>query len=79
MPELKTYPPHDGYRGGAKVAWYYYKDEAVAREAAKVARYNTLIRAAQGYDFGFCAPGAITRMTGINGGKFAGMWEVCIP
>jgi hypothetical protein len=74
--EYKAYPAHDGYRGGARVCWYYYRDHEAAKVAAKAAKFNGQIQAGLGYDFGFCAPGAIQKMVV---GEHAGMWEVCIP
>lgn len=75
-PKLKDYPPHDGYEGGCKIARYYYRDRKDADEAVKAARYNGQIMAGWGYDFGYMAPGALTR---IATGERAGMYEVIIP
>lgn len=44
----KQMPPDDGMRSGCKVGWRYYKDKTIAEEAAKIARHNADIDAAQG-------------------------------
>jgi hypothetical protein len=67
--------PHaDGLRVGIKVAWHYYRDEAVAKEAAKTAKHNAVIDAGLGYDFGYQCPGSLRL---VKEGEHAGLWEVC--
>jgi len=77
----KPMPKHDGQRVGCKVGWCYYKDEKVAREAAKIAQHNARIAASEGYDFGYCSPGSVTKVGPDAKGDwlpFIGMWEVCV-
>jgi hypothetical protein len=73
----RQYPKYDAYRGGCKVAWHYYKDEARARECAEVANHNRRIAEWEGYDHGYCCPGSV-RMS-LEGEFHPGMWEVCVP
>jgi len=71
-PTFQDYPPTEDYRSGCKVGWRTYATEEEARECAKAARYNGLIKAGLGYDFGYQSPGHVTR---LDNGRF----EVCIP
>jgi hypothetical protein len=71
------YPPHDESRSGAKVGWLYYKRHADAKAASAIAKSEAEYLARAGYDFGYCMPGTITKVT--DGSKYAGLWEVCIP
>ena len=76
----KQMPKWDGQRSGCKVGWKYYKDEAVAKEAQKVALHNAEIDWSLGYDFGYCAPGSIKLIGPDAQGEwvpFIGMFEVC--
>jgi hypothetical protein len=57
---------------GCKVGFYYYSDEATARRAAKIARYNGAIDAERGYDFGYRMPGELNETP-------EGLWQVVIP
>lgn len=66
------YPDTDETRSGCKVGWRYYRDRTAAELCAKAARYNAILKAEQGYDFGYCAPGSLTQ---LEDGRF----EVCIP
>lgn len=75
-PRYMQYPPTDVYRSGCKVGWRYYKDSADAKKCSTAAAHNAELDAAEGYDFGFCAPGSIVK---IEEGEYAGMYEVCIP
>ena len=73
---MVKYPKPDAYRSGSKVAFHYYKDPEVAKEAAAIAA-NEAERLEQiGYDFGFRTPGA---MTYCHIGNYAGMTEVVVP
>lgn len=77
----KQLPMNDGMRSGCKVGWRYYKDEAVAKQAAEIARHNANIDAGLGYDFGYCSPGSITKVKDDATGDWApfrGMYEVCV-
>jgi len=71
-PKWRDYPTPDDKRTGCKVAWYTYADKADAEACAKAAKWNAQIQAGRGYDFGYCAPGDITK-------KKDGTYEVCIP
>ena len=75
-PRYMPYPAYDDFRCGCKVSWYYYKDEAKAKECSKAAEHNREISLSLGYDFGYCWPGNIEH---CKEGKYAGMYEVCIP
>ena len=70
--QLKTYPKPDEYRSGCKVAWHIYKKLADAEKCSAAAMHNATIKAAEGYDFGYCGPGSITKLDD-------GRYEVCIP
>lgn len=71
-PTLQSYPEPDRTRSGNKVAFNYYKSKADAETCAKAAVHNAAIREAQGYDFGYMSPGAITEAKD-------GMFEVVLP
>lgn len=58
------------YRGGCKVHWFIFADEATAKECQKWAIVEAEIRERQGYDSGYCSPGSITK---VHDG-----FEVCI-
>ena len=75
--QYKSYPEADGLRSGCKVSWRYYKDRAKAEECAKAAKWNAGIQRGQGYDFGYCDPGSISKAH--ENSLFVGMWEVCLP
>lgn len=70
---IGTYPQHVEYRGGCKVAWLVYKDEADAEVAASIAEQEADRLSREGYDFGFCSPGSISR------DDETGAYIVCIP
>jgi hypothetical protein len=74
--DYRAYPAPDATRGGAKVGWYYYAEREAANVCARAAKHNARINEGLGYDFGFCAPGAIQKMVV---GEHKGLWEVCIP
>lgn len=74
-PAYKDYPKSDEQRSGIKVSWLYYKDRAMADEAAVAAKHNAAIQASLGYDFGYCSPGYVTAHQEFH----PGMFEVCIP
>lgn len=72
------YPNHNrpnvtpiSQRSGNKVGWRTYKTKAEANTVAKWARVEAKIKSRQGYDFGYCSPGSIT--------KTEDGYEVCIP
>jgi len=73
------YPDEDGLRVGCKVSWRYYHSKEDAETCALAAKNNGRIMAGQGYDFGYCAPGAITKVAEDSNGEFAGMYEVTLP
>lgn len=68
----RDYPATDDIRSGCKVGWRTYSDKSLADKCAEAAKHNAKIKAAQGYDFGYCMPGYITK---LDDGRF----EVCIP
>jgi hypothetical protein len=72
MAKYMAYPATDDIRSGCKVGWRIYRDRVLAEACAVAARHNAEIKAEQGYDFGYCAPGSITV---LDDGRF----EVCIP
>lgn len=74
-----VYPPHDGYRGGCKVAWHYYKKRTDALLASDVAKLEAVYKAGQGYDFGYQMPGRMELVAVDMGSEFAGMYRVCVP
>lgn len=63
-------------RSGAKVGWLYYRTEAEAERASRLAEKEASRKAAQGYDFGFLSPGSIHH---CDKGEYAGLWQVVIP
>jgi len=67
-----SYPKNPvSQRQGCKVGWLIYATIEEAKACSVEAIYEGHKRAEQGYDFGYCAPGSITKVeTG---------WEVCIP
>lgn len=71
----KPMPPADSERSGCKVGWRYYRNAAIAKEAAKIARHNADIDASLGYDFGFQSPGSLQL---IDAGEYEGLYEVCV-
>lgn len=71
------YPPTNTVRGGCKVAWLYYDNEADAKKCAAIAERTAARQRDQGYDYGFQVPGTITGPDDQQ--WFPGMWEVCIP
>lgn len=72
----RPYPPPVQTQVGCKVEWGFYADEATARACADAARSNAAILAAEGYDWGYQTPGAVTQ---IAEGELAGLWRVTIP
>lgn len=74
--EWRPYPRPVKTQVGIKVEWGYYADEATARACADAARSNAAILAAEGYDWGYQVPGAVTLTAE---GQFAGLWRVTIP
>lgn len=73
---FKPYPKNQGYKGGIKVAWYYFDSKDDAEKASEAARHNAQVKEGQGFDFGYCSPGSIVKM---KDGEFAGKFEVCVP
>lgn len=70
--KLMPYPPCQDERVGCKVSWYTYVNEADAKEASRAAEHNARILEAQGYDFGYQAPGHVSKQPD-------GRFEVTIP
>lgn len=68
----QDYPVPVRSRGGCKVSWNYYRTREEAEACSKVAYANSLIDAADGFDFGYCAPGCIRETED-------GLYEVCLP
>ena len=71
-PVYMDYPAHHDSRSGCKVGWYIYVSENAAKLASKAAVHNAELQRMQGYDFGYCSPGSISK---LDDGRF----EVCIP
>jgi hypothetical protein len=69
----RNYPPTDYTRCGCKVGWRTYDTLEDAEKCAEAARWNARIKEDLGYDFGYCAPGSITKVSDGSG------YEVCIP
>lgn len=79
-----NYPPENHRRDGCKVSWLYYKKRTDAKLASDVAKLEAVYLEAQGYDFGYCAPGTIEKIEpGLKDeklwGPVTGMYEVCVP
>ena len=72
----EAYPPTPNTRSGAKVGWRYYDREIDAQACSRAAKTYALVRLDQGYDFGYCCPGSIRKLTE---GEYAGKYEVCVP
>lgn len=70
-PKTMGYPDALNCRVGCKVSWLLYATREEAEKAGVAANHNAEIDERNGYDFGFCVPGAITQ---VEGG-----FEVCIP
>jgi hypothetical protein len=66
-----VYPTPVDRRGGCKVSWNYYDNEADAKQASAVAIQEAEYVAELGYDFGYCSPGSIALVNG--------RYEVCLP
>jgi gamma-glutamylcyclotransferase (GGCT)/AIG2-like uncharacterized protein YtfP len=62
--------------GGCKVGWHFYDDYDEAVVASKEARERAVIKAYQGYDFGYCYPGSIQECKGEDGSV---LWAVTVP
>lgn len=85
--DYRIYPTPVKQRGGIKVSWNYYDNEADAKKCSEAAYHNSLIDASLGYDFGYCAPGKIRKMEpGATyqepDGKdleVGDLFEVCLP
>lgn len=78
--DWRAYPEPVMRRGGCKVSWNYYRTEEEAKACAEAAKHNADIQETLGYDFGYCCPGSITPMGAEAwGGKYAGLFEVCLP
>lgn len=71
--KFALYPQPIAHRGGCKVAWLTYDNEADARTAASVAAREADELESRGFDFGFAAPGSIRHDTET------GTYIVCIP
>lgn len=73
MTERMRYPSNTvSERTGIKVGWRTYADKADADKCAEAARHNAVIDRNAGYDFGYNAPGSISKTADGN-------FEVCIP
>lgn len=65
------YPEPISTRSGCKVGWMTFATLELAKKASKVAVAESKVRAEEGYDFGYCSPGEITK---VEGG-----FEVTVP
>jgi len=72
MTKYQNYPPTDDIRSGCKVGWRTYATRKEAEKCAEAARLNGIVKACQGYDFGYQVPGSIRQLAD-------GRFEVCIP
>lgn len=74
-------PEPVNFRVGCKVMWNYYKTREEAEIAAQHARAEARERAAQGFDFGYCAPGSIEFKDPERypNSEYKGLYEVCFP
>lgn len=70
------YPKYDDIEAGFRVSWYYYKKLKDAKKASEIAKDHADWCSARGFDFGYCYPSAIEKITE---GKYKGMYSVCIP
>ena len=73
-----VYPSTPNIRSGCKVGWRYYDRLIDAKECARAATINAELKAELGYDFGYCCPGHICKVTNKDSLYF-GKYEVCIP
>lgn len=79
--DYKPMPEPVSRRMGCKVGWYYYRTEAEARAASPIAVHNGRIAAGEGYDFGYCCPGSVEKLTSDaphGRPELKGLWEVCV-
>ena len=80
--DWRSYPTTPNIRSGCKVGWNYYDRLIDAQQCAEAAKHNAVIQLGRGYDFGYCAPGSIRKITDaddIAGKDNIGKYEVCIP
>lgn len=79
--QADKYPAPLAERHGNKVSWYYYSDELTAKLAAGRARREARELAAQGYDFGYLAPGDVRAPNSPRHQckEFLHLFEVVIP
>jgi hypothetical protein len=68
---MEKYPEGGIQTSGCKVGWISYTSEELAKEASRIAKINADIMWNNGYDFGYCSPGAID--------KTEDSWIVTIP
>jgi hypothetical protein len=61
MKNIGQYPKPISSASGCKVGWLTYKSASEAMAAAIVAKNEAAALEREGYDFGFNAPGAISR------------------
>lgn len=66
------YPKAISRRGGCKVSWMTFDTLKKAEAASKCALVEARYLERLGYDWGYCAPGSITKTA-------EGHYEVCIP
>lgn len=65
------------YRGGCKVAWETYDDEAEAVAAGKAAEKEADRKAKLGYDFGYSWPGEVRHNAAHP--EHGECWVVTVP
>jgi hypothetical protein len=71
------YPEPQNRRIGIKVRWYYYASKEDALKASEIAKREAVVRADQGYDFGYQSPGTVYLQT--QAGEYHNLYEVCLP
>lgn len=75
---LLGYPKPLHRRTGNKVSWAYYATAAEAKTCSEAAKANAEFLATKGYDFGYQAPGKISRPY-TREGFYINLYEVVLP
>lgn len=70
-PEYPDVPLAVESRSGCKVSWETHATHEAAVKVSKYASELAFIKMDQGFDFGYCAPGSIEKVS--NG------YQVCLP
>ena len=79
MAKYHAYPYTPNIRSGCKVGWRYYDRQTDARSCSIAAKHNAKIKSDDGYDFGYCYPGSVTKIPEDSDSVHAGKFEVCVP